>query len=119
MSGFFLFFPLTGLGAGYSQSRVLTRFPDAGANPVWLHHTRMEALSPPWWRLHRTVEGYPLRPRNDAVPAYRPIQSCGYACAACQFVSGSGEGQPTSPVATIAAYEGARAGVQSKPRALG
>jgi hypothetical protein len=63
--------------------------------------------------------GYPLRPRNDAVPSYRPIQRCGYACAACQLVSGSGEGQPTSPVATIAAYEGARAGVQSKPRALG
>jgi hypothetical protein len=52
---FFLFFPLTGLGAVYSQSRVLTRFPDAGANPAWLHHTRIEALSPPWWRLQRTV----------------------------------------------------------------
>jgi hypothetical protein len=55
MSGFFLFFPLTGLGAVSSQSRVLTRLPDAGANPVWLHHTRMEALSPPWWRVQRTV----------------------------------------------------------------
>jgi len=55
LSGFFLFFPLTGLGAVYRQSRVLTRFPDAGANPVWLHHTRIAALSPPWWRLQRTV----------------------------------------------------------------
>jgi hypothetical protein len=55
LSGFFLFFPLTGLGAVDSQSRVLTRVPDAGANPVWLHHTRIEALSPPWWRLQRTV----------------------------------------------------------------
>jgi hypothetical protein len=55
MSGFFLFFPLTGPGAVDSQSRVLTRFPDAGANPAWLHHTRLEALSPPWWRLQSTV----------------------------------------------------------------
>ena len=63
--------------------------------------------------------GSPLRPRNEAVPSSRPLHRGGYAWAACPLVSGSGEGPPPSPVATIAAYAGASAGVPSTPRALG
>ena len=55
MSGFLRRFPLTGPGAVDSQSRGLTRLPCAGANPAWLRHTCMEALSPPWRRWQRTV----------------------------------------------------------------
>jgi hypothetical protein len=71
-----------GVCAVDSQSRVLTRLPDAGGNPAWRRHTRMEALSPPWWRMQRTVGVDPLRPRNAAVPSYRPLHRCGYAWAA-------------------------------------
>jgi len=38
----------------------------------------------------------PLRPRNLAVPSYRPLQKSGWTGGVRQWGAGSGEGQPTS-----------------------
>ena len=50
-----IFFRFPGPGAVCSQSRVLTSFLWCGAPPVWLHHTRIEALSSPRWRVQSTI----------------------------------------------------------------
>ena len=57
MSGLLLFFRFAGPGAVCSRSRALTSFLCFGAHPVWLHQTRIEALSPPRWRVQRTIGG--------------------------------------------------------------
>jgi hypothetical protein len=57
MSGLVLFFRCAGPGAVCSWSRALTSLLGLGAHPGWLHHTRLEALSPPWWRVQRTIGG--------------------------------------------------------------
>src|SRR5262249_4967352 len=57
LSGFLLFFRFPGSGVGSRRSRVLTCFLCTGANPTWLHQTRLEAPSPRAWRVQRTVEG--------------------------------------------------------------
>jgi len=56
-----------------------------------LHQTLIEALSHLRWdcREMRSL----LRPRNYAVPSYRPIQHVGVSRDASQLVTGSGEGQ--------------------------
>jgi hypothetical protein len=56
-----------------------------------LHQTLIEVQS----RLRRNYreEKYSLRPRNDVVPSYRPIQKVGLSKNAPQLASGSGEGQ--------------------------
>src|SRR5262245_51222219 len=57
MSGLWLFFRFAGPGAVCSRARALTSLLCFGAHPVWLHHTRSEALSPPRWRVQRTIGG--------------------------------------------------------------
>jgi hypothetical protein len=69
-------FPLFHAGDGGVRTRELTSFRCAGAEATCLHHTRIEALSPARWRLHR-ASGGPVRPRNLSVPSYRPIQRGG------------------------------------------
>ena len=56
-----------------------------------LHQTLIEVQS----RLRRNCreKKYPLRPRNDVVPSYRPIQHVGVSTNGPQLVTGSGEGQ--------------------------
>jgi hypothetical protein len=56
-----------------------------------LHQTLIEVQS----RLRRNCreKRIPLRPRNDAVPSYRPIQNVRVSRNAPQLVTGSGEGQ--------------------------
>jgi hypothetical protein len=57
------------------------------------------------WRFYRHRDGgcretlhRPLRPRNVAVPSYRPMQRRSCMSPMRQFVPGSGEGQHTSTV---------------------
>src|SRR5262245_32893823 len=57
MSGLVLFSRFAGPGAVGSRSRALTSCLCLGAHPVWLHHTRLEALSPPRWRGQGTIGG--------------------------------------------------------------
>jgi hypothetical protein len=52
-----MFFRFPGPGAVDRRARILTCFPCAGAHRVWRHHTRLEALSPPGWRVQRTMRG--------------------------------------------------------------
>ena len=70
-SGFFAFFPLSRA----SRSRQSVTCPDVisvrRCPPMWLHHTRIEALSPSPASAEKSLEGT-LRPRNNAVPSYRP-----------------------------------------------
>jgi hypothetical protein len=56
-----------------------------------LHQTFIEVRS----RLRRNCgeKRIPLRPRNDAVPSYRPIQHVGVSRNAPRLATGSGEGQ--------------------------
>jgi len=54
---FFCFFRLAGPSTVDSRDRILPCFPCAGAHRVWLHHPRLEALSPPGWRVQSTVGG--------------------------------------------------------------
>ena len=57
MSGLLLFFRFAGPGAICRRSRALTAFLCLGAHPMWLHQTRIEALSPPRWRAQSTMGG--------------------------------------------------------------
>ena len=57
MSGLLLFFRFAGPGAVCSRSRALTAFLCCGAHPVGRHQTRLEALSPPRWRVQSTIGG--------------------------------------------------------------
>jgi hypothetical protein len=54
-SGVGAFFRFPGPGAVCSPSRVLTALPWAGAPLAWRPQTRLAALSPPGWRVQRTM----------------------------------------------------------------
>jgi len=75
VSGRFLLFHV---GDGGVWNRELTSFRCAGAEDTWLHYTRIEALSPARWRLHRACSGL-VRPTNledpfDAADELLPLR---------------------------------------------
>jgi hypothetical protein len=73
---FLLFFRLPGT----RRSRSSVVCPDLlsvpRCTPMWLHHTRIEALSPVRASAEQAIHG-PLRPRNTVVPSARPMHKHG------------------------------------------
>jgi hypothetical protein len=62
--------------------------------------------------------GDSLRPRNDSVPSYRPIQEAGCACRARQLVPGSGERQHTRTLCKPTLHGSKPARASNQPRGL-
>jgi hypothetical protein len=118
-SGFFLFFRFLGSGVVGSWARGLARLPCAGANHTWLHQTLIEAQSPLAWRLQRAVDGLLCGLEIMLCPHTVLFKGLAERVRLASECQARGRGSTRRPCATIAACSKARAGVQSKPRALG
>ena len=68
---------------------------------------------------YRECEHGSLRPRNFAVPSYRPTQRRGCTSACASEAQGRGRGSTRSPSGTFAIWSGASAGVQSHAQGQG
>lgn len=95
--GFLLFSALQGLGVVDAAGVCPDWIAVPRCTPTWLHHTRMEALSPARARAEQATTGA-LRPRNKFVPSNRPLQERGGTGPGRQFEPGAGAGQPTETV---------------------
>jgi hypothetical protein len=114
-----MFFRCSGSGAVDSRSRVLTSVPWTGASRAWLHHTRLEVLSPPAWRVQRS-RGVMLCALEILLGPHavlfirlaerRALASEGRA---------RGRGRPRTPCATLTVSQAAKAGVHSPGQAQG
>jgi hypothetical protein len=112
-SGFFVFFPLFRAGDVSGSWRVLTAFPCAGAEAVWLHQTLIEARSPIQRRVQRNGRCvlYGLETYRGPCTVLVKRGAARVACASsCQARV---RGRTRRPIVTLAAYNGAGAGVQS------
>jgi hypothetical protein len=102
------------------RRRVLTSFPYRGADGLWLHHTRLEALALSGrWRVQRNCDMRPLRPATSLSP---PPGLFTEGAARVPFASscqGRERGSPPQPGWTIAVGDGAEAGVPATRRARG
>jgi hypothetical protein len=112
-SGFFVFFPLFRAGDVSGSWRILTSFPCAGAEAVWLPQTLIEARSPIQRRVQRNgrcvlygLETYRC-PCTVLVKRGAARMACASSCQARV------RGSTRRPGVTLAAYNGAGAGVQS------
>jgi hypothetical protein len=119
VSGFFGFFRGVVPSAVGLRVRALPSCLDAGADSTWLHHTRLEARSP--WRpcVQRGVSVVRCGLEIDLCP--HPVLCKGMAerVPFASSVQARGRGSTRHPDTPIAVGRGARAGVQSTPRAQG
>jgi hypothetical protein len=82
-------------------------------------HTRLEGPLPLVWRGQSRGAGILCDRAMMPCPRSVRLQTPGGGSWARQYVSGTGEGQPPPPEATIAGSYGASAGVRSSARAQG